>query len=256
VRSHAESSARPRESRTVDIVIGSVHDLSATRIRRCGRPAAGSGPNATGAVIWLHGLGADGYDFVPIVPELRLPEDCAPRFIFPHAPVRPVTINNGMRMRAWYDILGFSQGAAEDAAGIQASASIADRYIAREREAGIPASRIVLAGFSQGGAIALYAGLRQAEPLAGILALSTYLPLRATLQEAPGGCRGVPILMCHGRSDPVLPMALGETSRDLLAAHGCRVEWKEYPMQHQVCAAEIADISSWLARVLGSDDRS
>ena len=210
----------------------------------------GSDVEPLASVIWLHGLGADGYDFVPIVPELRLPDDCTPRFVFPHAPVRAVTINNGMQMRAWYDVLGFERGAAEDAAGIRASAALAERYIAKEREAGIAANRIVLAGFSQGGAIALYAGLRQLETLAGILALSTYLPLRASLREASGAGRNAPILMCHGRSDPVLPMALGETSRDLLRQHGCRVEWKEYPMQHQVCAQEIADISAWLVRVL------
>ena len=212
------------------------------------QPGSGSEPLAS--VIWLHGLGADGYDFVPIVPELRLPADCTPRFVFPHAPVRAVTINNGMPMRAWYDILGFAQNAAEDAAGIRASAALAERYIAKERETGIEASRIVLAGFSQGGAIALYAGLRQVQPLAGILALSTYLPLRASLPEALGPGRNAPILMCHGRFDPVLPLALGEVSRDLLRQHGCRVDWKEFPMQHQVCAAEIADISSWLVRVL------
>jgi len=210
----------------------------------------GSGVEPLASIIWLHGLGADGYDFVPIVPELRLPNDCTPRFVFPHAPVRAVTINNGMQMRAWYDVLGFERGAAEDAAGIRASAALAERYIAKEREAGIAANRIVLAGFSQGGAIALYAGLRQLETLAGILALSTYLPLRTSLREASGAGRNAPILMCHGRSDPVLPMALGETSRDLLRQQGCRVEWKEYPMQHQVCAQEIADISAWLVRVL------
>ncbi len=210
----------------------------------------GSGIEPLASVIWLHGLGADGYDFVPIVPELRLPDDCAPRFVFPHAPVRAVTINNGMPMRAWYDILGFQQSAAEDAAGIRASAALAERYVAKEREAGIEAHRIVLAGFSQGGAIALYAGLRQAEALAGILALSTYLPMRASFAEASGAGRDAPILMCHGRFDPVLPMALGEVSRDLMRQHGCRVEWKEYPMQHQVCAQEIADISAWLVRVL------
>ena len=212
----------------------------------------GSGIEPLSSVIWLHGLGADGYDFVPIVPELHLPDEYAPRFVFPHAPVRPVTINNGMPMRAWYDILGFAQNAAEDAAGIRASAALAERYIAKEREAGIEASRIVLAGFSQGGAIALQAGLRQTETLAGILALSTYLPLRASLPAASGAGRSAPILMCHGRFDPVLPIALGEISRDQLRQHGCRVEWKEYPMQHQVCAEEIADISSWLVSVLQS----
>jgi phospholipase/carboxylesterase len=210
----------------------------------------GSGVEPLASVIWLHGLGADGYDFVPIVPELRLPNDCTPRFVFPHAPVRAVTINNGMPMRAWYDVLGFERGAAEDAAGIRASAALAESYIAKEREAGIEANRIVLAGFSQGGAIALHAGLRQTDALAGILALSTYLPLRASLAEASAAGRDAPILMCHGRFDPVLPMALGETSRDLLRQYGCRIEWKEYPMQHQVCPQEIADISAWLVRVL------
>lgn len=210
----------------------------------------GSGIAPIGSVIWLHGLGADGHDFVPIVPELRLPEDCVPRFVFPHAPVRAVTINNGMRMRAWYDILGFSQSAAEDAAGIQASSALADRYIRQEREAGIPANRIVLAGFSQGGAIALHAGLRQSDALAGVLALSTYLPLRATLPGAPESARDTPILMCHGRFDPILPIVMGELSRDLLMRCGYRVEWRDYPMQHQVCAEEIADIAAWLVRVL------
>ncbi|MGH8219584.1 MAG: alpha/beta hydrolase [Steroidobacteraceae bacterium] len=211
-------------------------------------PSSGIEPLAS--VIWLHGLGADGHDFVPIVPELRLPEEIVPRFVFPHAPVRAVTINNGMRMRAWYDILGFSQGAAEDAPGIRESALLADRFVAKEREAGIESKRIVLAGFSQGGAIALHAGLRRTEALAGIMALSTYLPLRSSLAEASGAGRDAPILMCHGRFDPVVPMVLGETSRDLLRQHGCQVEWKTYPMQHQVCPQEIADISAWLAQVL------
>jgi phospholipase/carboxylesterase len=212
----------------------------------------GSGIDPTASVIWLHGLGADGYDFVPIVPELHLPEELAPRFVFPHAPVRAVTINNGMPMRAWYDILAFSPAAMEDDAGIRASAALAERYIAREREAGMPVDRIVLAGFSQGGAIALHAGLRQAEPLAGILALSTYLPLRAAIGEITNAARRVPILMCHGRGDPILSLAVAEASRDLLTARGCRVEWKEYPMQHQVCQAEIEDISAWLRHVLGA----
>ena len=212
------------------------------------QPATGIEPISS--VIWLHGLGADGHDFVPVVPELRLPSEFAPRFVFPHAPVRAVTINNGMPMRAWYDIVGLSQGAAEDEAGIRASAVLADRFIAKEREAGIAANRIVLAGFSQGGAIALHSGLRQARALAGVLALSTYLPLRASLAESSGAGQDTPILMCHGRFDPVVPMALGEISRDLLIEYGCRVEWKEYPMQHQVCGEEIADIASWLVKVL------
>jgi phospholipase/carboxylesterase len=211
-------------------------------------PGTGVAPDA--CVIWLHGLGADGHDFLPIVPELRLPERCAPRFVFPHAPVRPVTLNNGMRMRAWYDILELAPAAAEDERGIRKSAELVEQLIRREREAGVVASHIVIAGFSQGGAIALHTALRHAEPLAGVLALSTYLPLQAAAGEASGANRGLPILMCHGRADPILPIELGERSRDLLLARGYAVEWKPYPMQHQVCAQEIADISRWLDRVL------
>jgi phospholipase/carboxylesterase len=207
-----------------------------------------STPSAS--VIWLHGLGADGHDFVPIVPELRLADAEAPRFVFPHAPVRAVTINNGMQMRAWYDIFEFSLNAREDATGIRASAEILERYVQREREAGIASERIVLAGFSQGGAIALHAGLHHAERLAGILALSTYLPLRRQLDAPLPVNRGLPILMCHGEQDPVLPVALAELSRDLLRAQGYQVELKLYRMQHQVTQAEIADIAAWLRTVL------
>ena len=201
----------------------------------------------TASVIWLHGLGADGHDFVPIVPELRLPPEPALRFIFPHAPMRPVTINNGMRMRAWYDIKELSASGAADEIGIRDSAAILERFIQRERDAGIAANRIVLAGFSQGGAIALHAALRHPERLAGVMGLSTYLPLRSTFAaEASKANRDLPILMCHGRFDPVLPMQLGSASRDLLQAQGYDVEWKEYPMQHQVCLEEIQDISTWI----------
>ena len=201
-----------------------------------------------GSVIWLHGLGADGRDFLPIVPELRLPASCAVRFVFPHAPVRAVTINAGMRMRAWYDILGFAPGAAQDERGIRDSAALVERLIAEERAGGLESTRILLAGFSQGGAIALHAGLRHAEALAGVLALSTYLPLEEHLQEASGANRALPILMCHGRYDPVLPVEMAERSRDLLRERGYAVQWKDYPMQHQVCAAEIVDIALWLRR--------
>ncbi len=211
-------------------------------------PGAGVAPDT--CVIWLHGLGADGYDFVPIVPELRLPEGCAPRFVFPHAPVRPVTLNNGTRMRAWYDIAGLSGAEAEDDQGIRESAALVEQLISRERERGVAAGRVVLAGFSQGGAIALHTALRHAESLAGVLALSTYLPLRAALDEASSANRRVPILMCHGLYDPILPIEAAERSRDLLRARGYTVEWKPYPMQHQVCAEEIADISVWLGSVL------
>jgi phospholipase/carboxylesterase len=205
----------------------------------------------TASVIWMHGLGADGTDFVPLVPQLHLPDAVAPRFIFPNAPVRPVTVNNGVRMRAWYDIYGFGLREREDDVGIRASAVVIHRLIDRERAAGISADRIVLAGFSQGGAVALHAGLRYAEPLAGILALSTYLPLAATVAaEAAAGNRIVPILMCHGREDPVVPLELAEKSCDTLTDLGYRPRWLDYPMQHQLCAPEILAISQWLVQVL------
>ena len=204
-----------------------------------------------GSVIWLHGLGADGRDFVPIIPELRLPNNALPRFVFPHAPVRAVTINSGARMRAWYDILALAESATEDERGIRASSVLVEELIRRERDAGVPASAIVLAGFSQGGAIALHAALRHREALAGVIALSTYLPLRNTLAaEAAVANQRIPILMCHGSYDPVLPIQLGELSRNALLAQGYSVSFKTYPMQHQVCGPEIADISAWLQGVL------
>ena len=207
---------------------------------------------AAASVIWLHGLGADGHDFVPMVPELKLPAEPAVRFVFPHAPVRPVTLNNGMRMRAWYDLKTLTSEGRADEAGIRDSAKRLAELIARERAAGIEASRIVVAGFSQGGAIALHAGLRHAEPLAGILALSSYLPLAATLPaERSEANRATPILMCHGLYDPVLPHALGVVARDALRAQGYSVDWKEYPMQHQVCLPEIQDIAGWLRERVG-----
>jgi phospholipase/carboxylesterase len=204
-----------------------------------------SSPHAS--VIWLHGLGADGFDFVPIVNELRLPPSLAVRFVFPHAPTRPVTINNGFIMRAWYDILGLGPGRAEDEAGIRDSETIVRGYLEEQIASGIPAERIVLAGFSQGGAIALQTGLRYPRRLAGILALSTYLPLRNSVaEEASAANRDVPILMCHGVYDPMVVLQLGELSRDALTALGYKVDWRTYPMEHQVCPAEIADISTWL----------
>jgi phospholipase/carboxylesterase len=206
---------------------------------------------ATAAVIWLHGLGADGHDFVPIVPELELPGSLSIRFVFPHAPVRPVTVNNGTRMRAWYDILALSGAARQDEAGIRQSAALLYDCIARERERGIATRSIVIAGFSQGGAIALHGALRYPERLAGIMALSTYLPLADRLgDEASAANRDLPILMCHGTADPVLPVQMGEMSRDRLLAAGYPVEWKAYPMQHQVSLPEIADISAWLCKRL------
>jgi phospholipase/carboxylesterase len=211
---------------------------------------------ATASVIWLHGLGADGNDFVPMVPELKLPPSPAVRFVFPHAPVRPVTINNGMRMRAWYDIKELSASGAQDEAGIRESAAILAKFIQRERDAGVAANRIVVAGFSQGGVIALHVALRHPERLAGVMVLSSYLPLRTTLAaEAAAANRDLPILMCHGSFDPVLPLQLGSSSRDVLRAAGYTVDWKEYPMQHQVCLEEVQDISVWLKERLGAEPR-
>ena len=205
--------------------------------------------DAEASVILLHGLGADGHDFAPIVPELGLGDKV--RFVFPHAPHRPVTINGGYVMRAWYDLTGTSFDAHEDEAGIRASSQQVEALIAREVERGVPAARIVLAGFSQGGAIALHAGLRHRQALAGILALSTYLPLRARLvAEASAAGREIPILMCHGTEDPIVPLALGEGSARLLREAGYSVEWRTYPMPHSVCPEEIADIAGWLAGVL------
>lgn len=205
-----------------------------------------AGP-AAAAVIWLHGLGADGFDFVPIVDELRLPATLPVRFVFPHAAPRPVTINNGYVMRAWYDIKGFGPERAEDDAGIRESEGIVQRYIEQEIAQGIPASKIVIAGFSQGGAIALQTALRYQQRLAGVMALSTYLPLAASLAaEASAANRDVPILMCHGVHDPVVPVQMGEASRNALQALDYRIEWRTYPMEHSVCMEEVLDLSTWL----------
>jgi phospholipase/carboxylesterase len=202
---------------------------------------------ASAAVIWLHGLGADGFDFVPIVDELRLPASLPVRFIFPHATPRPVTINNGFVMRAWYDILGFGPERAEDEAGIRESDGIVKRYIEQQISEGIPASKIVIAGFSQGGAIAFQSGLRYPQRLAGIMALSTYLPLRGSVAaEASAANRDVPILMCHGVRDGVVPAQLGQASRDVLQGLGYQIDWRTYPMEHSVCMEEVMDISKWL----------
>ena len=204
-----------------------------------------TGPNPDAAVIWLHGLGADGHDFEPIVPELELARPV--RFVFPHAPIRPVTINQGMRMRAWYDIFQFG-GGPEDEPGLRASQKLTEQLIAAQ---GLPASRVVLAGFSQGGAIVLLTALRHAERLAGVMALSTYLPLAGTLAaERAEANRETPIFMAHGRYDDLIPMQRAHASRDYLQKLGYAVEWHDYPMPHSVCAPQIADISSFLARVL------
>ncbi len=211
-------------------------------------------PNPTAAVIWLHGLGADGNDFAPIVPELRLTGAPAIRFVFPHAPMMAVTINNGQVMRAWYDVsFGDLEGNSRraDEKGVRASQLSVDALIEREITRGVNARNVVLAGFSQGGAIALQTGLRYAQRLAGIMALSTYLPLAEHLAaEAAPENKDVPIFYAHGNYDPVIPLAMATTSRDKLAAAGYRVDWHEYPMQHSVCAEEIAAISHWLLQVL------
>jgi phospholipase/carboxylesterase len=209
-----------------------------------------TGPRPTGSVIWLHGLGADGHDFEPIVPELRTAQ--ALRFVFPHAPVRPVTLNGGLRMRAWYDILAIDRRAPQDEAGIRASQAAVEELIRRENQRGITTERIVLAGFSQGGAIAVFAGTRHAARLAGIIGLSCYPLLEQTLAtERAGANLATPIFLGHGLEDQVVAPALGEYGRALLAAAGYPIEWHTYRMPHSVCAEEVTDIGAWLRRVLG-----
>ena len=210
-----------------------------------------TGNEVDGAVIWLHGLGADGHDFEPLVPELRLPQDLPLRFVFPHAPVRPVTLNGGVPMRAWYDIFSIDRDGPIDEEGIRQSADTLVALIEREHQRGVPFDRIVVAGFSQGGAIACHSALRFSHKLAGLMALSTYIPLRSTLQKEVADSdtsqsTDLPIFMAHGTYDPVLPYHLGTTSRDTLQNLGYTVEWHEYPMQHAVCADEIDDIRHWL----------
>ena len=210
-------------------------------------------PAPRAAVIWMHGLGADGHDFEPIVPELGLPDSLPIRFVFPHAPMRPVTINAGMVMRAWYDVAGQGGTRREDEEGVRASQRAIEALIEREKKRGLTAGQIVLAGFSQGGAMALQTGLRHPERLAGLLVLSSFLPLPDTLAtEASPANRDVPIFMAHGTHDPLIPVSRARDSRDRLLALGYRVQWREYPMAHAVCAEEIADLSAWLRRVLGA----
>ena len=198
-------------------------------------------------IIWLHGLGADGHDFAPVADELNFP--AAVRYIFPHAPQRPVTINGGFVMRAWYDIAHPEIDARQDSEGIRASQADVEALIAQEVARGIAPDHIFLAGFSQGGAIALHVALRQSAPLGGVLALSTYLPLTETIAaEAQTTARQAPIFMAHGRNDPVVPYRLGLASREVLLELGYAVEWHEYAMQHSVCEQELHDIGAWLAK--------
>ena len=209
-------------------------------------------PNPRHAVIWLHGLGADGHDFEPIVPELVDRAWPPLRFVFPHAPVRPVTINGGMPMRAWYDIKSVQIAQRQDETGVRESIAQVEELVAREVSRGVASTNILLAGFSQGGAIVLAAGVRHAQALGGIVALSTYLPLAdKTAAEASVANRAVPIFFAHGSADPVVPMTLGEMSRDQLHGLGYAVEWHSYPMAHQVCAPEIADLRRFIGARLG-----
>lgn len=212
---------------------------------------AESGPDPQATILILHGLGADGNDFVPIAQELDLEAVGPVRFIFPHAPVMPVSINGGYRMRAWYDVFGFDADAPQDEAGLRRSQALVQALLERERERGMPSNRIVLAGFSQGCAMALLAGLRHGERLAGIAGLSGYLPLAANTQaEASEANRQTPIFLAHGTHDEVVALARAEASRDALQALGYPVEWHEYIIGHGVHPLEVAELNAWLVRVL------
>jgi len=209
------------------------------------------GETPRACIIWLHGLGADGHDFEPLIPELGLVEEHAVRVVLPHAPQRPVTINGGMAMRAWYDVPAADFSRDQDANGIHESERQVRALIAREIAGGIPAERIVLAGFSQGGAIVLHTGLRYPERLAGVMALSTYLPLADTLPaEAAQANRDIPVMLAHGTQDPLVPLALAEWSRDYLLQQEYTIDWRSYPMAHAVCPEEISDIRDWLGQRL------
>lgn len=205
------------------------------------------------SVIWLHGLGASGHDFEPIVPELKLPATAGIRFVFPHAPVRPITVNAGMEMRGWYDIRSLDFGSREqDAAGIEASAALVEGLIDAEVAKGVTASKIILAGFSQGGAIALFAGLTGRHTLAGIIALSCYLPIQETvLTRRQSQHLSVPIFMAHGQYDDVIQIQHAEQSRNLLLSEGFKLDWHSYPIAHSVSVDEIDAIAHWLKNQLG-----
>jgi phospholipase/carboxylesterase len=210
-----------------------------------------TGRNPTGTVLWLHGLGADGHDFAPIVPQLVTPDERPLRFIFPHASVRPVTVNGGAAMRAWYDILGFNRGIPQDEVGIRASDEEVGALIRRENQRGIATSRIVLGGFSQGGAISLFSGPRYPEKLAGIMGLSCYMLLEDALPtERTRANYQTPVFLAHGTQDPVVDVRRGTEAKQLLEAGGYPVEWHAYPMPHSVCPQEIVDIAAWLRKVL------
>jgi len=211
-----------------------------------------TGPQPRAAVVWMHGLGADGHDFEGVVPELALPPLHPVRFVFPHAPRRPMTIAMGQVMRAWYDVRNDAGERREDEAGVRTSQRAIEALVERERQRGVPPHRVVLAGFSQGGAMAFQVGLRYPERLAGVLALSCFLPLAHTLAtEAAAANRDIPIFMAHGTDDPLIPVARARRSRDVLAALGYRVEWHEYAIPHAVSAEEVRDAGGWLCQALG-----
>jgi phospholipase/carboxylesterase len=209
-----------------------------------------TGDNPLGSVIWLHGLGADGHDFEPIVPELQLPADLPLRFVFPHAPVRPVTINGGMHMRAWYDIVSLDAEGRADADGVRESTALLEALIAREVERGIPEEKVVIAGFSMGGAIVINKALTTSRNLAGLMALSTYLPIPGEVDTSTSN-RDLPVFMGHGTFDPMVQHQWGKTTAQRLTEAGFSIEWHEYPMAHAVCADEIRDIRAWLLRAFG-----
>ncbi len=214
----------------------------------------GGGETPDGTVIWLHGLGADGHDFEPIVPELNLGDHANIRFVFPHAPLRPVTINGGMSMRAWYDVISLDRSGPQDEKGIRESAASLLQLIEREKERGVDPSRIVIAGFSQGGAIAMHTAMRFPDSLAGLMALSTWMPLASMIdhevvENPESQPRELPVLMVHGSFDPILPIAAGQHARGIMQQAGFTVQWHEYPMAHAVCADEIAEIRQWLVNI-------
>ena len=209
-----------------------------------------TGPNPTFSIIWMHGLGADGHDFEPLVPELLERGMPSLRFVFPHAPVRPVTINNGYQMRAWYDIIGIDRRSAEDFDGIAASAASIGALIEAENERGVPTERIAIAGFSQGGAMALQLATRHAGKFAGVIALSCYLPQSRDIASRNAANQQTPIFMAHGTQDPVVPYPLGDESRRLLEEAGYPVEWHAYPMPHGLCEPEVSDIRAFIARIV------
>jgi phospholipase/carboxylesterase len=219
-----------------------------------------TGPHPQWSVIWLHGLGADGHDFSPIVPELVRKDWPALRFVFPHAPVRAVTINGGARMRAWYDITSFEfddLALRADGVGVAESVAQIEALIAREGERGVPPHRVFLAGFSQGGAVTLAAGLARSQPLAGLIALSTYLPMTPQQAQANVTAQAAtqPLFMAHGVFDPVVPPAAGEASAKTMQALGFAVHWRRYPMQHSVCAEEITQLGDWMSAQFAAGER-